>query len=262
MANKSQAVNARSASPGFRRGLLELRAGMEATSLLLSYPLLRTLKGNGSHVMVMPGFNTSDHATYTLRNFLNSIGFQAHGWKLGVNQGMGHGKFSDLKSRLDDLHQSTGEPISLVGFNMSGLYARALANLYADKVRSIITLATPFSAPSTVGMSNGVNRLYSFLSPVEGATGSGSTNLWEAVPKLPSTSIYSKWDGITDWQYCVDTQDVMTENITVRGSHLGLVVNPLIYYLIADRLNESPGSWLSFSDRHRDNMLLSALMAV
>ena len=53
---------------------------------------------------------------------------------------------------------------------------------------------------------------------------------------MPTTSIYSKTDGITAWQNCLEIETDIAENIEVFGSHAGLPHNPLALYTIAKRL--------------------------
>jgi hypothetical protein len=47
------------------------------------------------------------------------------------------------------------------------------------------------------------------------------------------TSIYSKEDGVVRWQSCVVPY---ADNVEVRGTHVGLVLNPEAYVAIAAAL--------------------------
>ena len=47
----------------------------------------------------------------------------------------------------------------------------------------------------------------------------------DAAPPVPTTSIYSRTDGIVAWQCSVEAPSDHTESIEVLGSHLGLGVN-------------------------------------
>ena len=61
--------------------MLEGRAGVEATSLMLQLPLLRlqAKRGQGQPVLVLPGFMTDDTSTIVLRTFLSGIGYKTQG---------------------------------------------------------------------------------------------------------------------------------------------------------------------------------------
>ena len=67
-------------------------------------------------------------------------------------------------------------------------------------------------------------------------------------PPVPTTSIYSRTDGVVAWQCSVQAadQDAKTENIEVQASHLGLGVNPTVLYAVADRLAQAEGQWRPF----------------
>ena len=53
---------------------------------------------------------------------------------------------------------------------------------------------------------------------------------------VPSTSVYSRWDGVVPWQACVEPETAMHQNVEVRCSHVGFGVDPAALWLIADRL--------------------------
>src|SRR5207237_2479576 len=63
---------------------------------------------------------------------------------------------------------------------------------------------------------------------------------------VPSTSIYSHYDGIVHWQTCLDTPGERCENIAVMASHLGLGHHPAAIWAIADRLAQPLGTWAPF----------------
>jgi hypothetical protein len=62
---------------------------------------------------------------------------------------------------------------------------------------------------------------------------------------VPTTSIYSKTDGVVAWQ-CSLNDESHTENIEVHASHIGMGMNPLALYAIADRLRQDPARWKRF----------------
>jgi hypothetical protein len=66
---------------------------------------------------------------------------------------------------------------------------------------------------------------------------------------VPTTSIFSRSDGVVAWSLSVqeDTQDA--ENIEVQASHVGLGMNPAAMYAMADRLSQEEGGWTRFHRR-------------
>jgi hypothetical protein len=63
---------------------------------------------------------------------------------------------------------------------------------------------------------------------------------------VPTTSIFSRSDGICAWQTCVNEERALVENIEVYGSHCGLGHHPAAVYAVADRLAQPEGQWRKF----------------
>lgn len=68
-------------------------------------------------------------------------------------------------------------------------------------------------------------------------------------PEVPTTSVYSKTDGVVHWRACHQVPGKQAESIVVRGSHCGLVLNALALHAIADRLAQDEGAWQPFEPR-------------
>src|SRR5207237_1067103 len=113
-----------------------------------------------------------------------------------------------------------------------------------DKVRSVVTLGSPFA--NDVRATN-ATRLYEALS---GETVEQHSELQQAIAgdlPVPTTSIYSKSDGIVNWRTCVLRPSDTAENIEVRlASHVGLGVNPAALWAVADRLAQGEGHFMQF----------------
>ncbi len=226
--------------------ILEGRALSEFGAFWLLRPWLSaTPRGDGHPVLVLPGLLADDMSTRPLRGFLNSHGYKAHGWKQGRNLGLRGGVESDMLARIDELYERHGQrKISLIGWSLGGLYARQLAKITPYKVRSMISLGSPFA-----GSPKATNawRIYEMAS--------GTTiNDQELVnggpladaPPVPTTSIFSRTDGICAWQTCLNVEAAEVENIEVYGSHCGLGHHPAAVYAIADRLAQPEGQWKKF----------------
>jgi pimeloyl-ACP methyl ester carboxylesterase len=104
-------------------------------------------------VLVLPGYLADDRSTRALRWFLRDRGYHAHAARLGRNFGPTPETVSGLVERLEALFDRHGRKVSLVGWSLGGIYARELARAFPDRVRLVITLASPFRDPtaSTVG---------------------------------------------------------------------------------------------------------------
>lgn len=189
------------------------RAALEAGSLGAALPwLARAPRGDGHPVLVLPGFMASDFSTRVLRAFLRERGYTPHGWGLGRNRGP-HGELlATLRGVLREV--AAGERVSLVGWSLGGIFARELAKAEPARVRSVITLGSPFGDREP--------------------------------PPVPTTAIYSKSDGIVHWRACREQPAAHTENIELVGSHCGLGFHPLALLAIADRLAQADGRWRPF----------------
>lgn len=224
------------------------RCSLEATALLLSTGVLAHLpRGDNHHVMVLPGFATDDNMTAILRGFLSMLGYQVHPWKLGWN--LDHRTVGDdgehVAARIEEIAGDTGHDVSLIGWSLGGVIAREAARRKHSGLRQVITLGSPFTGDPTATSLRG---LYELLSGNDmSAAHSQERYIQGRQPlKVPSTAIYSKSDGITAWENCRSMTDPITENIAVHSSHFGLVVNPTVFYIIADRLAQPEGDWKPF----------------
>lgn len=218
--------------------------GELATTLALR-PLLRRLEpGDGHPVLLLPGFMASDFSTRPLRGFLRNLGYSAHRWTLGRNLGPRGDLEERMGGRLDELFERHGRRISLVGWSLGGVYARVLANRCPDRVRNVISLGSPINGD---GESTNSARLFEFMTG-ERLEDIDPERLDEVrrTPPVPTTSVFSRTDGITAWQAALEMEGPQSESVEVPGSHLGLGFNPLVMCVIADRLAQPEGDWKPF----------------
>ena len=221
------------------RGLFELNA-----SLLLSPLLMRAPKGDGHPVLALPGFLASDLSMAPMRRYLSELGYEAHAWRMGRNLG-GLGRMRDsLRARLAEIHAASGRKVSVVGWSLGGVYARDLALWAPDMVRYVITLGSPFA--NDVRATN-ATRLYEALS---GERVEDLAEAREAIAgdlPVPTSSIYSRADGVVNWRTCLLRPSDRAENIEVHlASHIGLGVNPAALWAVADRLAQPEGEFSPF----------------
>lgn len=221
---------------------LELRAFWEFGALLPSLPLLgRAPQGDGHTVVVFPGLSAGDVSTLPLRRYLNSLGYQSHTWGQGLNLGPRPGVIDAAKARVVKIYRESGQPVSLVGWSLGGIYAREFAKELPGMVRAVITLGTPFGAAHT---STNAWRLYELASGRNIEVEMQGYDLPTA-PPVPTTSIYSRSDGIVAWQGSVQapgTSAAPSENIEVIASHFGIGLNPSAWWAVADRLAQAPAN--------------------
>ena len=225
---------------------MEFRAPWEFAAMVPSWPLLqRAPQGDGHGVIVFPGLSASDASTVPLRRYIGSLNYDTSGWGQGFNFGPRHGVLEAAREQLEKTVQRTGARVSLIGWSLGGVYARELAKEMPDKVRCVITLGSPFSASPR---STHAWRIYEMASGRDAHRESQHYDL-KGAPPVPTTSVYSRTDGIVAWQGSIQApcpKNPRTENIEVIASHIGIGLNPSAWWAVADRLSQPEGQWKHF----------------
>lgn len=220
------------------RGLLDIPALLAAAPFLSTAP-----RGQPHPVMVLPGLGADDTSTIAIRGFLERLGYKVQGWGRGRNVRAPDSDLESIAARVGKLHAETGEKVSLIGWSRGGIIAREVARHVPDAVRLVVTLGSPFAAP---GASN-VKTIWRVLTgqKYEPPTPERISRLAQPIP-VPSTSIYTRADGVVAWQACLEEDGERRENIEVITTHIGLGFHAPALWVIADRLAQPLGSWKPF----------------
>jgi pimeloyl-ACP methyl ester carboxylesterase len=224
---------------------LEGRAPWELGAAIASYPLLRQApRGDGHSVIVFPGLAASDLTTVPLRAFLYERGYKPLGWELRFNLGPRDGVIERSIDRVLQVYRRTRRKVSLVGWSLGGVYAREIAKAVPHAVRCVVTLGSPFTGHPKA---NNAWRIYQLASghTVDAAEFARVRE----TPPVPTTSVFSRSDGIVAWQCCLQVEAPRAESIEVQASHIGLGANPATWFALADRLAQREGRWKAF---HRE----------
>ncbi len=208
--------------------------------------------GDGHPVVFFPGLGTDGMALSPLREHCQSLGYTAIDWGRGYNTG----PQGDVDEWLRELAQHTADLLagfeqsaSFVGWSLGGVYARELAKLMPPRVRQVITIGTPFNG---LGDHTNIGWLYRLLN---GATPNIDPTFSERLrtaPPMPTTSIFSRSDGIVAWQTCRHDKHVgddasHVQDVEVNGSHIGMGWNPAVLRVVANRLAQPPGQWRRYA---------------
>jgi triacylglycerol lipase len=205
-------------------------------------------KGDGSAVVVVPGFLGSDFYLSNLNTWLNRIGYKAYLSGIGLNAECPN---LLIERRLIQTVQKavaeTGRKIHLIGHSLGGVMARSVASQRPQDVASVITLGSPFRGsvahPSILRAANAVRKhiLREHGSDVLPACYTAKCTCdfvnglrCEMPESVQQTAIYTKDDGIVDWNYC-QTGDCGCD-YEVPGTHIGMAFNASVFAIIADRL--------------------------
>lgn len=222
------------------------RAGLDLAALAAASPLLMAARrGDGHPVLVLPGLLTGDPATTLMRTVLRALGHDVSGWSLGTNRGPTGHVVRELRLHLERLQRSSGRRVSLVGWSLGGLYAQELGRAAPASVRQLVTLGSPVRRwPAWLRTAS---RLVDQGTPLPRAVGALPRPWAERGSlRVPTTSVYTRGDGIVHWSTCRYESRPRRENVEVRGSHLGLAHNPAVLWLLADRLGMPEGAWTPF----------------
>jgi triacylglycerol lipase len=231
----------------------ECFSALEAVLLHASpvYWGLAAPKGDGSAVIVIPGFLGTDSYLVEMyawlyrmdyRPFFSGIGLNADCPNLLIRR--------SLNDTMDRARKETGRKIHLIGHSLGGMIAMAAAGQRPQDVASVITLGSPFRGKvvhrNVFRMSEMVRG---WIKEKNGEkvlpdcyTGRCPCSFVSSLSRdLPSsvmmTAVYTKTDGIVDWRYCVTGDPTL--DFEAPGTHVGLAFNPSAYAIMARRLAEA-----------------------
>ena len=219
--------------------MLEYAATWLSGDLMSHWP-----RGDGHPVVVLPGFLAGPVSTRLLRDVLKRLGYQPYDWGLGRNLGYRPEMLEILASRVERIQQrSDGQRVSLIGWSAGGIYAREIARDVPERVRTVISLGSPFRGNHRA---THATLLWDVFNRHLRATEimSEAARIGRAAPlTVPTTCIYSKHDGVVAWECCTSVPAPRTENVEVRSTHFGYGHNLETLHVIADRLAQPEDRW-------------------
>ncbi len=195
--------------------------------------------------MVLPGFMAGDRSTHELRSVLDDLGYRTRGWDLGPNLGPTPEIVDGMIELVDSMKRS-GERLSIVGWSLGGIFGRELARRAPASVRQVITLGSPIHM--TPGDPSITREMWRAVAQRQRISPERRRPIESERPPLPvpTTSVYTRTDGIVHWSTCVIERGARSENVEVYGSHCGLGFNAAAIMVVADRLAQPDGTWQSF----------------
>jgi hypothetical protein len=215
-----------------RLGTEPLRAALQFVSFKLA-PKALAAAGDGHPVIIFPGLGTDGSAVAPLRDHCRALGYDAMDWGRGFNtgpQGEADAWLAELASHTEGLLAGRKQPVTLIGWSLGGIYARELGKLMAPRVRQVITIGTPFNADAD---HTNVGWLYRLLSGAPAAVDPVLAGRLRTPPPVPTTSIYSRADGVVAWQSCCHAEaSGRVRDIEVKGSHIGMGWNPEVLRVV------------------------------
>lgn len=204
-------------------------------------------KGDGSPVILVPGFMGSDTYLYELYFWLKRIGYSPYLSGIGRNADCLNILANKLAKTVSKAHKETGKKVHFIGHSLGGILSRSAALQNPKNVASIITLGSPFrgvrSHPWVLDMAekirtqifnqrNNANHPDCYTGYCDCAAVAVLQNPFPS--SIRQTAIYSKLDGIVDWKTCIHND--VSKDVEITSTHIGLVFNHQAYKHIANRL--------------------------
>jgi pimeloyl-ACP methyl ester carboxylesterase len=176
--------------------------------------LVQGRDGSGRPVLVIPGFMAGDSSTRPLRRLLGRVGYHTRGWGLGINIGPTDRTIRGLDELLQSIRDRHNAPVSIVGQSLGGFLGAELARRYPGSVERLITLGSPMAITD---LRQSRARLHYNLFRHKHLLEFDFDKWRQApLPHIPSTSVYSRSDGINHWQACRYHDSEFTEKSRVR----------------------------------------------
>lgn len=204
-------------------------------------------QGDGSPVILVPGFLTTDFYLYDMYFWLKRIGYTPYLSNIGWNADCLNVLVNKLSETIVKAHEETGKKVHLIGHSLGGVLSRGATAQQLDLVESVITMGSPFrgvkSHPFLLEMAEKIRRrIFSNNDPSHPPycyTGycdcvAVSSMQKELPDTIRKTAIYSKMDGVVHWETCIYRDE--KKNFEVSGTHIGMAFNYQVYKLIAERL--------------------------
>ena len=201
-------------------------------------------EGRGKPVFLIAGFLAGDTSMQTLRDWLDRVGYAPELPGLHFNIRFSEVALKQLTLRLVDFYGWKGRKAVLIGHSRGGLLAKVLAHRHPEMVEQVITLGSPLGDPYDISpLTMAAVRAAEVLNVLRYRRTSALEKRFlrdlAARCRVPTTSIYSRSDGIVHWEACL-RPDVRA--IEVNSTHVGLGVNPEVYSALGWLLQASPAA--------------------
>jgi triacylglycerol lipase len=187
----------------------------------------------------------------TMGRWLHRNGYRSYRFGRRPNVDCSEASVQRLERLVEEISESHGGMrVTLIGHSRGGHFARVLAVRRPDVVDAAITLGMPTLEPASVSPLAGIPALATAALGTLGVPGFWSARCWfgeccadfrsdlfaPVHQSVAHVAIHSPDDGIVDFDAVVEDD---AERITVRASHIGMIVNADVYAAIADVLARS-----------------------
>lgn len=213
--------------------LSEWQFGLQLLRLGFSTFGLRKLpRGNKAPIILLPGYLAPEWTMEPMRRYLNWLGYDAHHWTLGINQGNPERDHELMVPQVATLAAASGQPVALVGWSLGGTIAREVARIRPDIVSKVVTYGTPVIGGPKFTVGAGVygeeecNRIANLIDELD----------QDAPIEVPITAIFTRNDRTVAWPACIDRASKDVKHVEVNSSHASMGVDPDVWRIVAQRL--------------------------
>jgi pimeloyl-ACP methyl ester carboxylesterase len=209
--------------PALRHYLGEARIGFDwLHGRMMESALAARYPGNGRAVIVIPGLFTSDNRTAMLRRVLKKAGYRTYGWGLGRNMPIKADILDRFGARVAEVQARAGGTVTLIGWSLGGLIARAYAGHAPERIAEVITLGTPFSGNPRS------NRAWKIYELVADHKVDSPPLVFDraAKPPVPTTAIWSARDGVISAEAARGLAHERDGEVEIRCGHFAMSSAP------------------------------------
>jgi pimeloyl-ACP methyl ester carboxylesterase len=209
-------------------------------------------RGDGTPVMLVPGFLAGDMSLGLMAQWLTRIGHRPCRAGIRANVDCAARALERLEVQLESHADRHGRKVTVVGHSRGGTLARVLAVRRPDLVDGIICLGSPLTDqlaihPLVHAQVKAVALLGSLGTPGMFSYRCNSTccaivneQVTAPFPQgVQFASVYSPHDGVVDWRACLDPA---ARHVEVDSTHVGMAVNAGVFYVVSRLLAPSPSS--------------------
>ena len=184
---------------------------------------------DGPPALVIPGFLGTDRTTMELRRALARAGWRAHPWLLGMNTGAKKNTIDLLCKRLKDIEDP--RKVLVVGWSLGGMFARQLAHRCPDKVRAVVTLASPFSGD--LKTNTNVREIYERVAGHDVNEPPFPNHPHK--PPVPTLALWGRRDGIVAPSAARGLAHEVDKAVEVDTHHMGFAIyRPALSRVVAE----------------------------
>jgi triacylglycerol lipase len=201
-------------------------------------------------ILLIPGFMAGDATLYPFANWLRARGHHVYFSGILANTDCPRRAVDRLGRILTDLSARTNGKLVIIGHSLGGIYARELARRFPTLVDQVILLGSPIHEPHT--HSNPfVKMLAALTQRITGANCNCPGFLPDVCginqvgppPGVRETLIYSKSDGVVDWESCIEVGPNVTA-LEVKSTHIGIPYSLDTLKIIRERIEAADTSSL------------------